>query len=48
MTPNDLKKTQTNTKSNRKNTTILETGSVQENIENNEHCLDEILHKNNI
>ena len=44
MTSNDLKTTQT--KSNKKNKIILKAGSVQENIETNEHYLDEIL-KNN-
>ena len=45
MTSNDLKKTQT--KSNEKNKNILKAGSVQENIEINEHYLDEILQNNN-
>ena len=46
MSPNDLKTTQT--KSNKKNKNILKAGSVQENIEINEHYLDEILDDNNI
>ena len=44
MTSNDLKSTQT--KLNKKNRDILKAGSVQENIEINEHYLDKIL-KNN-
>ena len=46
MSSNDLKTTQT--KSNRKNKNILKAGSVQENIEINEHYLEEILDNNNI
>ena len=34
--------------SNKKNKKILEAGSVQENIEINEHYLDEILDNNDI
>ena len=45
MTSNDFKSIQT--KSNKKNKNILKAGSVQENIEINEHYLDEILQKNN-
>ena len=45
-TSNDLKTTQT--KSNKKNRNILQAGSVQENIEINEHYLDEILDNNDI
>ena len=45
MTSNDLKTTQT--KSNKKNKIILKAGSVQENIEINEHYLDESLQNNN-
>ena len=45
MTLKDLKTTQT--KSNKKNKNILKAGSVQQNIEINEHFLDEILHNNN-
>ena len=45
MTSNDLKTTQT--KSNKKNKNVLKAGSVQQNIEINEHYLDEILHNNN-
>ena len=41
MTSNELKTTQI--KSNKKNKKILKAGSVQENIEINEHFLDEIL-----
>ena len=46
MTSNDLKTTQT--KSNEKNKNVLKAGSVQENIEINEHYLDEILDNNDI
>ena len=46
MTSNDLKTIQT--KSNKKNKNILKAGSVQENIEKNEHYLDEILVNNDI
>ena len=45
MTSNDIKTTQT--KSNKKNKNFLKAGSVQQNIEINEHYLDEILHNNN-
>ena len=45
-TSNDLKSSQT--KPNRKNKNVLKAGSVQQNIERNEHYLDEILDKNNI
>ena len=45
MTSNDFKSIQT--KSNKKNKNVPKAGSVQENIEINEHCLDEILQKNN-
>ena len=48
MTSNDLKTTQTNTKPNKKNKTILKVGSTQEIIEINEHYFDEILDNNNI
>ena len=44
MTSNDLKTTQT--KSNKKNKNVLKAGSVQLNIEINEHYLDKILHSN--
>ena len=44
-TSNDLKTTQA--KSNRKNKNILKAGSVQQNIELNEHYSDEFLHNNN-
>ena len=47
MTSNDLITTQTNTKSNRKNKNVLKAVSVQENIEINEHYLDEFLDNNN-
>ena len=46
MTSNDLKITQT--KSNKKNKNVLKAGSVQQNIEINDHNLDEILDKNKI
>ena len=47
MTSNELTTTQTNIKSNRKNKNILKAGSIHNNIEINEHYLDEILHNNN-
>ena len=46
MTSNDLKMTSNETIKNKKNK--LKAGSVQENIESNEHYLDEILDNNNI
>ena len=46
MSPNDLQTTQS--KSNKKTKNILKAGSVQENIEINEHYLDEILDNNDI
>ena len=46
MTSNDLKSSQT--KSNKKNKNVLKAGSIQENIEINEHYLDEILDNNRI
>ena len=45
LTSNDLKTTQTKYK--RKNKNVLKAGSVEQNIEINEHYLDEILHKKN-
>ena len=45
VTSNDLK---TNTKPNEKNKNTLKAGSMQENIEINEHYLDEILDNNSI
>ena len=45
LTSNDFK---TKTRSNKKNKHVLKPGSVQENIESNEHYLDEILDNNNI
>ena len=45
MTSNDLKKTSNDKKTKAKN--VLNAGSVQDNIEINEHYLDKIL-KNNI
>ena len=45
MTSNELKTTQT--KSDKKNKDILKAGSVQQNIEINEHYLVEIFHNNN-
>ena len=44
MSSIDLKTSQT--KSNKKNKNVLKTGSVQQNIEINEHNLDEILNNN--
>ena len=46
MTSNDLKSVQTN--SNKKNKSVLNSGSVQQNIEINEHYLDEFLGNNDI
>ena len=43
MTSNDLETTQRNTKSNKKNETILKVGSMHENIEINDQYLDKIL-----
>ena len=43
MTSNDLKTTQTTTKSNKKIKNFLQAGSMQENIEINEHYLNEFL-----
>ena len=48
MTSNDLKTTQTNTKSDKRNKNVLKVGPMQENFEINEHYLDEILDKNNL
>ena len=45
-TSNDLKTFQT--KSNKKNKTVLKAGSMHENVEINEHYLDKILNKNDI
>ena len=45
LTSNDFK---TYTKSNKKNKHVLKAESVQDNIEINEHYLDEILENNNI
>ena len=45
LTSNDFK---TKTKSNKKNKDVLKAGSVQENIEINEHYLDKILDNKNI
>ena len=44
MTPIEIVKTDTNTKSNRRDKNILKTGSIYENIENKDRYLDEILH----
>ena len=44
MTSNDLITTQT--KSNKKNKKVLKAGSMQENVEINDHSLDENLDKN--
>ena len=46
MTSNDFKTNQT--KPNQKNKTVLNAGSLQEDIGINEHYLYEILDKNNI
>ena len=45
MTSNDVKKPQSTSKTKSKN--VLKGGSVQNNIEFNEHYLDNILHNNN-
>ena len=47
MTSNDFKTTQTETKSNNENKNFVKAESVHENIEINEHYLDEILQNNN-
>ena len=46
MTSNDLVKPETNTKSEKKNKTILKGGSIHETIEINDQNLDEILDNN--
>ena len=46
MTSKDFKITQASTKLNKKNKSLLKTGSTQENIEINEHYLYEIFHNN--
>ena len=48
MTSNDLKTSQTTTKSNRNYKNILTSESVHENVANKEHYLDENLHINNL
>ena len=48
MTSNDLKRTQSYTKSDKRNRKILKTGSVQENIEVNDQKLNEILDNNDV
>ena len=48
MTSKDLKTTQTNTKSIKKNKNIPKAGYIQQNIEINEQYLDELLHKNGL
>ena len=45
MISNDIKTTET--KSNKKNKTVLKAGSMHENVEINEHYLDGILQNNN-
>ena len=47
-TSNDLKITQPKTKSNKINKNVPKVGSMQENIEINEHYSKKILHNNNI
>ena len=47
-TSNDLKTTQTSTKSNRKKIYILKAGSIHENIEINDQYLDKILDNKDI
>ena len=46
MTSNDLKTTSNDKKTKAKN--VLKAGSVQDNIEINEHYLDKILKNNNL
>ena len=46
MTSNDVVKPEANTKSGKKNKSILKTGSMLENIDINEQYLDETIHKN--
>ena len=48
MTSNDLKSSQTNTKSNKKNKNVLKAGSIHENFETNDQYLNEILDDNDI
>ena len=48
MTSNDLKTTQTNTKSSKKNKNILKAGSIRENIANNDQRLDGVLDNTDI
>ena len=43
MTLNDLKLSQTNTKSNKRNKNVPKLGSVHDNIETNDHFSDEVL-----
>ena len=47
LTSNDLVKPDKNTKSKTRNKNNLKSGSMQENIEINEHYFDEILLKDN-
>ena len=47
MTPNDLKATSNDNNKKTKTKNILRGGSIQENIEINEHYLDKILKNNN-
>ena len=48
MTSNDIAKSKTNTKSNKRSKNILKGGSMHENIEITAEHIDEILHINNI
>ena len=48
MTSIDIKTTQTNTKSNKRNKNVLKVGSMQGNIEIKDQFLDEILDNNDI
>ena len=50
VSANDLKTTskESNTKSNKKTKNNLKGGSVHDNIEINEKCLDEIVHNNHL
>ena len=48
MTSNDLKTSQTNTKSNNSNKSVLKGESMQENSEINDQYLDEILDNDDI
>ena len=48
LTSNSLAKSETNTKSNKKNKNVLKSGSLLENVETNAEYLDEILFIKNL